>query len=243
MTDIHQYTPLRTITSYALDEENKSIGSEDKVWLLGLRALTDLNYEIAAQPKTVELLVSDNKTAMWPTDCLSWAKIGLIDEHGELNALKINNAITNYRALNPNRISDLAPQIETGIGNFPIIPFFNYYYSGNCYQLFGYKNGLITYGDCAVDEQQRVIMFPPNFKYASVLFEYISAPERDVDYQVPTVLQEAVIMFIRWKLKLASAEDYYAECIKARRRLPNKRFVLQSFNQVIRESQAMKLKA
>lgn len=242
-SDIKTYTPLRTIVSYALDEEQKSAGSEDRCWLLGLRGLTDMNYDIGAQPKTVELALQGNKTAAFPSDCLSWNKVGLVDEGGQLNVLKINGALTTYRDNNPNRLSDIQPQIESGIGNFPIIPFYNYYYSGNSYQLFGYRNGLITYGDCNVDDKNRVIIFPPDFAYSTVLFEYTSSPERDNDYQVPTVFQEAIIMFIRWKLKLAKDYEYYAEVTKARRRLPKKKFVLQSFNQVIREAQSMKLKA
>src|SRR5712675_1406053 len=137
MTDILPFTPLRTIISYALDEEQKSSGSEDRCWLLGLRGLSELNYEIGAQPKTIQLALNPNFTADFPNDCLSWSKVGLQDNNGELAVLKINTAITTYRDNNPNRLGDLTVQIDDGIGNFPIIPFYNYYYSGNCYQLYG----------------------------------------------------------------------------------------------------------
>lgn len=245
MTDIKTYTPLRTIVDMALDEEQKSAGSEDRCWMLGLRALTELNQDISAQPKTIQLALDGNFTAAFPTDCLSWSKVGLQDANGELCVLKINNALTTYRDNNPNRLGDLSAQVQVddGIGNFPIIPFYNYYYSGNSYQLFGYRNGLLTYGDCRVDDKNRVIIFPPDFQYSTVLFEYITSPERDNDYQVLTILQESIIMFIRWKLKLAKEYEFYAEVIKARRRLPKKKVVLQSFQQIIRESQAFKLKA
>ena len=46
-TDIDYYTPLKTIVSYMMDANSKSEGDQDQAWLLGLRALTDLNYEIS----------------------------------------------------------------------------------------------------------------------------------------------------------------------------------------------------
>lgn len=243
MTDITPYTPLRRMVAFALDEEDRSIGHEDKYWLLGLRALTELNYDISAQPKTIELIVDSNKTARWPSDCLSWSKVGLRGPNGELSVLKINNALTTYRDNWPTRISDVSSQVDTADDGRPIVPFYNYYYAGGCFQLFGFGGGMVTYGDCKVDDVNRVIIFPPDFGYSTVLFEYTTAPERDIDYQVPTYLQEAVVMFIRAKDKRATMDEFYGEVIKARRRQPKKKVVLQSFNQVIRETGGMYLKS
>ena len=94
-----------------------------------------------------------------------------------------------------------------------------------------------------MDDANRVAVLDPNFRYDSVMFEYISAPEKDSDYQVLTCLQEAIIAFIKWKLKLGSREEFYAACIEGRRCMPKKKFVLQTFNQVIRESNGMKLRS
>lgn len=245
-SDITPYTKLMTIVSYVLDEVDKDFSSLDKCWLLGLRALTDINYDVAAQPKTVRLPMGGNKTIVYPSDCLSISKIGIVNENGEINCLKINNALTTWRDENPERISHLEnSDINDGIGsqNNPSVPFFNYYYGGSCYQLFGVGGGLITYGDCRMDDRNRVIIFNPDFQYSSVLIEYITAPEKDGDYQVPTCLQEAIIAFIKWKLKLGTDQQYYGEVVKARRRLPNKKFILQSFNEVIRRSDAQKLRS
>ena len=38
-----------------MDANGKSDGDQDQAWLLGLRALTDLNYEISASPMTVRI--------------------------------------------------------------------------------------------------------------------------------------------------------------------------------------------
>jgi len=56
-------------------------------------------------------------------------------------------------------------------------------------------------------------------------------------------LQEAIIAFIAWKTNLASRDEYIAEKINARRRMPPKKVTLQTINQVIREPNAMKLRS
>ncbi len=242
--DIGLYTPLRTIVAYTLDELDKSYGDADKLWILGLRGLTDMGFDVAGQTKTVRLVVLPNKTVPFPADLISWSRIGLLNEKGEINTLKINNSLTTFRDANPNRLEDLTPDINDGPNVIPPYPYYaNYYYGGNCYQLFGADNGIVTYGDCRVDALNKVIVLNMNFRYEAIMLEYVSSPIKDNDYQVPTCLQEAVIMFIKWKLKLAKDYEYYAEVTKGRRRLPNKKVLLQSINQVIRSSDGMKLKS
>ena len=87
------------------------------------------------------------------------------------------------------------------------------------------------------------MVLSPNFQYDSILFEYIGAPQKKDDYIVPTAIQEAVIAFIEWKMKLAPREMYIAAKVEARRRMPGKRVTLQTLNQVLRESDGMKLKS
>jgi hypothetical protein len=60
---------------------------------------------------------------------------------------------------------------------------------------------------------------------------------------VPTCLQEAIISFCKWKLKLGSREEYYGAVVAGRRRLPKKKVNLQTINQVIRESDGLKLRS
>lgn len=244
MADLGQYTPLKTIMSYALDETDKSFGDADKVWVLGVRGVAHITGQFAGLPKTVRLPVLGNKTVQYPSDCNSWIKVGLLDSNGQINTLKINNALTTFRDNNPNRLSNLTPDINDSVGNLALVPYYsNFYYGNNCYQLFGYGNGVITYGECRMDDANRVVVLDPDFRYDSIMFEYISAPEKDTDYQILTCLQEAVIAFIKWKLKLGTSQEYYAACIEGRRCMPKKKFVLQTFNQVIRESNGMKIRS
>lgn len=243
-TDIRLYTPLSTVVAYAQDELNKSMGDSDKMWLLGLRCLTHLQFQILGQTTTVRLPVAANKTVALPPNCLSWTKIGLLNEKGEIVTLKINNSLTTFRDTNPNRLGDLTADINNDIGvNEAQAYYSNFYYGGNCYQLFGVGNGVISYGECRVDEKNRVIILPPDFQYAALMVEFIDAPEKNADYEVPTCMQEAIIAFIKWKLKEGSREEFYAAATEGRRSLPNKKVHLQTLNQVIRMSDGMKLKA
>lgn len=244
MTDVQTYTPLLTMCSLALDELDKSVADLDKLWLLGFRAIVSMNFSVAGQTITIRIPVSPNKTVPFPPNCLSWTKIGLLDDKGQINTLKINNALTTFRDNNPNRLQDLTPDINNSIGNIALVPYYsNYYYGGGCFQLYGVGNGVITYGDCKVDEVNRIIILDPDFKYDSIMFEFIDCPQKNNDYQFFTCLQEAVIAFIKWKLKLGPREEFYAAVIEGRRSLPKKKAILQTINQVIRESDGMKMRS
>lgn len=236
--ELGAYVSLKMVISLFMDQYDKSNGDEDRLWILGMRALVELNYDISAQPSTVRLPVESNFTVKYPHDCLTWIKLGLMDGNGQVSTLKINNALTTFRDTNPNRVSDLSnPDINDTAFNMTNTPFFfNYYNNGYYNNFYGIGGGLVQYGECRVDDKNRVIVLPTDFKYQYILFEYISSPEKDIDFKVPLALQEAVISFIAWKLKLASAQEFYGEMTKARRRLPGKKITLQEVNQFIREA-------
>jgi len=244
-TDINKYTPLRTIVSYAMDELDMSEAEDDKGWLFGLRALVDMHFDIAAEPLTVRLPKNGNQTVTLPAGYLSWSKIGILNNNGETNTLKINNSLTKWRDNNPNRLSLLTADINDSAVDLAGRPFFfNYFYEGNYYNLYGAPPGLVQYGSCRVDEKNGVIVLEPDFQYDHVLLEHISSPERNKDdYMVETALQEAIIAFIKWKFKRGTDLEYYAEVTKGRRRLVGKKVTLQGINQVIRESETFKLRS
>lgn len=244
MTDLTPYITLKEIVSYTVDEVDKSIGDFDKCWLLGLRAVGLLNRDVAGQTMTVRLPVESNMTVPLPAGCQTWTKIGLLDDKGQVNTLRVNNALTTFRDNNPNRLEDLTPNINNSIGSLALVPYYsNFYYGSAPYTLYGVGNGVITYGDCKVDELNRVIILGLDFKYDSIILEYVVNPEKETDYRVPAYLQEPIIAFIKWKLKLGTREEYYGEVTKARRSMPKKKVILQTLNQVIRESNGFKLRS
>lgn len=243
-TDITQYVPLKTIISYCIDETNESIGSFDKCWILGFRALVDLFLDVIAEALTVRLPVSGNKTVAFPSDYISWVKIGILNEIGEVSTLKINNALTTFKDTNPNRLEQINGDINDAAPLLLGSPFYLNYYYNNTYQpLFGVGGGLIQYGECRVDDENNLIVLPPDFRFDSIILEYISSPQKNGDYTVPIVAQEAIIAFIKWKSKTGSRDEYYAAKVEARRRMPKKKVHLQQINQVLRESEGQKLRS
>jgi len=242
--EIKTMVPLKQLVSMALDEEKQSEGDFDRAWIFAFRCLVDLTFDISAQPQTFRIPVNGNKTANFPPGCISWTKIGILDDHGQVSTLRINNALTTFKDTNPNRLTQLTTDVTDAIPVILNAPFYvNYYYDGIYQPLFGIGGGLIQYGSCRVDEENQVVILDEHFKYNQIIFECIVSPEKNGDYVVPLACQEAVISFIRWKDKKATRQDYIADKINARRRMPKKKATLQVINQVIRESEAMKLRS
>lgn len=244
MTDIETYVPLKTIVSYTLDETEQSIGSFDRYWVLAFRALVDMLFDVTAQPETFRVPLNGNKTANFPSGCVLWTKIGILNDKGEISTLRINNALTTFKDTNPNRLSQLTPDINDAVPVILNAPFYvNYYYDGIYQPLFGIGGGLIQYGSCRVDDTNRVVILDEDFKYDHIMFECIVAPEKNGDYTVPIIAQEAIISFIKWKANKGTRIEYIAEKTAARRRMPKKKVTLQGINQVIRESESQKLRS
>jgi len=241
--DIGKYVKLRTVVGYFLDQWDKSSGDFDKCWLLALRGLVDIGFNVSFEPKSVRLHLNGNMTVNLPGDYISWTKIGVLSSNGEVSTLKINKSLSNIKDSNPNRLSYLTADIGYNlINDLLALPYFVNFFGNGYYQpLFGLPAGLIQYGQCTVDETNNLIVMSPNYPFQDVILEYISSPERDDDYMIETVCQEAVIAFIEWKMKLGTDQNYYARLLDARRRLDPVR--LQVINQALRENQKYAVKA
>lgn len=237
-----KYITLREVIAMFCDQYDKSIGDFDKYWIMGFRGLEDMHFNISAEPKTVRLPINGNNTVTLPADYVAWVKIGIMDNLGQVSTLRINNSLTTFRDNNPNRLDLLTADVNSGWGGSNLnMPFLNFYYNGVYTPLFGIGGGLIQFGECRVDEKNNVIVLPSDYRFDSLLLEYISCPERDDDYMVDRRLIEPLITFIAWKLKLDTDTNYYARLVEARRKITPVH--LQTFNQIIRENQKFCLKS
>jgi len=237
-----KYIPIKECVAMALDQYDKSVGDFDKCWILAFRALENAHYNVTAEPKTIRIPKNGNDTFTLPVDYTNWVKIGVMNNIGELSTLRINNALTTYKDLQPDRVSSLTADVNSGwSGSNSVFPFLNYYYNGVYTPLFGVGGGLVQFGECRVDDANNVIVVPPGFPFDEILFEYISCPTKDEDYLVDRRLREAIITFIGWKLRLDTDVNYYARLTEARRMITPVQ--LQTFEQVIRENQKFCIKA
>lgn len=242
-TEINKYVPLRQIVGYFLDENDKSSGSFDKAWLLAFRALVDIGLDMSFEPKTARIPKNANNTVNLPPDYISWSKIGVLNANGQVSTIKINPSLSKWGDKSPNRITDLAPEIPSNLGQFGIAsyPYYlNFWNNGSFQPLFGAGSGLLQYGSCVFDEPNGVIVLDVNYPFDDVILEYLSSPEKDGDYRIDLCCQEAVIAFISWKFKLNNEQNYMNRKIEAHRRL--KPIRIQEVQDAIRDTVGFKVK-
>lgn len=244
-TDLSSYVPLKEVVGYVLDANGKSMKDFDKCWLIAFRGLAYMGLQAAFELKTIRIPVKSNKTAPFPRDYIMWSKIGILNQSGEMSCLKINNSLSKFKDTNPNRIERLTPDVtDSWLDNFPNFPYFiNYYMNGYYTPLFGIGNGVIHYGSCTVDEKNRVVVLDPDFAFDHIMFEYVYAPQQDSDYQIQLCLQEALIAWCEWKLKLGPEQTFWTFFKGGRRSLPGNRMTEQEISTAIRAYHGYKLKS
>lgn len=236
-----KYIPMSEVVAEFLDQYDKSQADEDKAWIIGMRGLESISFNIAAEPKTVRIPKLGNNTVLFPADYVSWVKIGILNSNGEVLTLRVNNSLTTFRDNNPNRLELITPDVDSGLNSGRLSGAYLNWWDGQGYTpLFGVGHGIQNFGECRVDETNNLIVLGTDFSYDSVILEYISCPSKDTDYKVDRRLREPLISFIAWKFKLDTDTNYYARLLESRRMMTP--FNLQTFNQVIREQNKFCLK-
>jgi hypothetical protein len=183
---------------------------------IGVRGVREFNTDIVGNFSTKLLDVNANKTADLPEDYVSYSKMGVINEKGEIVTLRSNPQLSNYNIghpLNPDRFEGVP-----GIGavSYPAIPYnypyiyYNFFISNQSFNLFGLAGGGQDIGNYKVDEECGIIIFGPNFKYEKVLLEYLGdGMDRDCDdYMIDSRAAEAMLAYIRWKTALDNPKKY-----------------------------------
>lgn len=204
------------------------------------------------EPKTTRIKIEDNLTANLPSDYMSWVKIGVFNGYGEIATLTVNNNLSTYKDLSSNRLTDIAADTPNPLGLISSPYYYNFYDNGSYTHLFGIQSGLITPGECRVDDKNGVILFNPGFSYSEIVLEYISSPEQDDDYTIDIKFQEPMISWLRW-MEVASSKNvglgekqmrrkmYYNDLSRAKKY--QKPFRLQEVEQGSRINSNLKLKA
>lgn len=190
------------ITAY-LDESEQSNHKYFKCWHLAFRALTELGLDAFYLVKSIKIPVNANLTAPLPEDYLSYSKVGVLNEQGEIITMGVNNKLTVAFDLNPTRLtqtedSTLPTQFsQTGIW------WFNWW-NGNGYgNYYGLPSGTPYIGSFKIDNSNGVIVLSENFSYPYVMLEYTASPKEGGEYFIPIQFKEAVIAYLRWKDRIS----------------------------------------
>lgn len=205
---------------------------------LGVRGCRAFNMEILGALKTVLLDINANKTVSLPEDYLSYSKMGVINDAGEIVTFTRNDQLANYHAMYT-AIADRnegLPLYDTGVGVRPtVFPFvyYNYWMNGGTYNLFGLDSGTAVIGTFKIDEDAGVILLNPDNTFSQVVFEYVSTgyDENGGDFMIDARAEEAFICYLRWqnaidlRKKFSSSDvrgykiEYYREKRLAKQRI------------------------
>ena len=198
---------LRQIIAQFLDSADQSSHQFRRLYNIGVRGCGEFNLDITGQFKTVLLPVNPNKTVTLPQDYLTYSKMGIVNERGEIITFAKNEQLSQYHAIYTQQVerNEGVPELTT-IGNY-VAPlpypylYSNYWNGGTSYNLFGLNSGTANITEFDIDEGAGVILLNQHTRYEEMLLEYLSDGYDELadDYEIDVRAEEAFICYLRWK--------------------------------------------
>lgn len=198
---------LRQIIAQFLDSADQSSHQFRRLYNIGVRGCREFNLDITGQFKTVLLPVNPNKTVTLPQDYLTYSKMGIVNERGEVITFTKNEQLSQYHAIYTQQVerNEGVPELTT-IGNY-VAPlpypylYSNYWNGGTSYNLFGLNSGTANITEFDIDEGAGVILLNQHTRYEEMLLEYLSDGYDELadDYEIDVRAEEAFICYLRWK--------------------------------------------
>jgi hypothetical protein len=186
------------ITAY-IDEAELSNHKYYKLWHLAFRAMTELGLDAFYLVKSVKLPVNANLTVTLPADYLSYSKVGVLNEKGEIITMGVNNNLTVAFDISPNRLTQTQDDTIVTQVNETGIWWYNFWTGYGYGNLYGLPSGSPFIGNFKIDNANGVIVLSENFSYPYVMLEYTASPKDGGEYYIPIQFKEAVIAYLRWK--------------------------------------------
>lgn len=230
---------LKTIIAELIDSKDSSSHEFRRMYNIGVRGIREFNTDVVGTFTTKLLDVNANKTVTLPEDYISYSKVGVINEKGEIITLRLNQQLSNYNDghIFKDKRFEGVPTV-TSITN-PSVPYsypyiyYNFFIANQSYNLFGIGGAGQNIGEYKFDEECGVIILSPSFTYDKVLLEYLSdGMDCDCDdYTVDSRAAEAMLAYVRWKSALDQPKkfgqgmireykaEYKSERLKAKMRI------------------------
>jgi len=185
------------VTSY-LNRSEQSNHKYFKLWHLAFEAMSEMGLDAFYLVKSIRIPVNANLTATLPADFLSYSKVGVLNEQGEIITMGVNNKLTVAFDLSPNRLEQTQDNmIPTQINQLGV--WWYNYWNGFAYgPVYGLPSGNPCIGSFKIDEANGVIVLSENFSYPYVMLEYTASPKEGGEYYVPIQFKKAVVAYLAW---------------------------------------------
>lgn len=186
------------ITDY-LDESEQSIHKYKKCFNLAFRAMDNMGIDFFYQIQSFKLPTNANFTVTLPSNTLNVVKAGVLNGAGEVIPLYINNKLTTYADLVPNRLQETQ---DNTVFDWSIAVnggwYYNYWANGGCQNLYGLPSGAPFVGSFTHDTYNNILVLNENFFYDYLIVECLVSPVEGQEYYVPIQFREAIIAWLSW---------------------------------------------
>jgi|TARA_Y100001938_G_C8043072_1_gene407283 hypothetical protein len=236
-----QFISVEEIIQDLFIEEGKSSEHEYlRYFNLALQGLKELNFDTVRQIKSIELNLDHKNTVKLPSDYVSFTKIGITDNDGEMNYLGRRDRINLVHGTTSSVTEDKT-QHPVFTDNVP---------GDGLYARFGEGGGNNVNGYYRENLDEGTIEFSE--LSGSVIIEYISDGSTDLEgeqIKIHSFAQEALKSYIYWKSifrkrainmneKMLARKEYYNQKRLARARMQsfNKEEALQTTRKAFKQA-------
>ena len=197
--DTAKWVGLAEVIYQYLDQSKQTNAEFRRLWTVGVRGVEEMGMDVYSTPKTVKLVVNENKTVNLPSDYIGFSKVGVFNAQGEVSTLRRNRNLTSYKINQLDRTSSNTDNTTGNTYRLQDLAYVNYFDGARYVNIFGAGAVLNNAGDFDIAEEEGLIYLQNDYDFDYVILEYLSSPADDVDYKVPIQVREAVLAFIAWK--------------------------------------------
>tara|TARA_R100000664_G_C2757364_1_gene145570 strand:+ start:3260 stop:3991 length:732 start_codon:yes stop_codon:yes gene_type:complete len=237
-----QFVTLDEVIQGLLVDEGKSSEHEYlRYFNIGLRGLKELNFDTVRQIKSVELQLDSKNTVTLPSDYVSYIKIGVADNNGNVSYMGIRENINFVPGTQSTTVQD-------NTENPPIFSYNNY--DNSLWGRYGQGGGNNANGYYRENLNDRTIEFSNS--NGPIILEYVSDGSTGLtgtEIKIHAFAEEALRSFIYWKSvqrkrainmneKMAAKNEYYNQKRLSRARMQsfNKNEALQTSRKAFKQS-------
>jgi hypothetical protein len=193
--------PYITYDSVILDYLNESEQNNNKyfkVYHVGYRGLENLGLDFFFQVVDLKLPVNSNKTVTLPP-LINVIMAGRLNSRGEIIPLYVNNKLTTFADLSPNRLTQTQDDSTVGADNWCYGGSYGNWNGWNYTNIYGTPSGAPFVGNYSIDLHNGVILLDERYREDYLMVKAMISPQEGQDVYLPVQFREALIAWLWWK--------------------------------------------